>query len=314
SPFFVVPATGTLGAGDSMQVTVGFHALTNSTAKTPLCFVPGEERIHTKLHGEAVDLNLGLSTSSVEVEKTFITMSNHTTVFIQNRSNITAHFQWKTFLDEEDENEVKRRLLPAESISALQAQGRAGSLTKPSSAARARAQGRSVRVLAVSTGSSYCRQGLPRHVVPGEGEIGPHCSAEIKVTFKPLEALKYQSMAYCNISGRESRMTLRLKGEGQGPLLEFSCPSLNLGKILVDTLHVSEVKLINQGALDAPFTYIPSTRKGFCFKFAPEEGIIAPGGIQTIQISFNATVLGMFEEEIQVSVAGSPTPAILTIR
>ncbi|XP_053809144.1 hydrocephalus-inducing protein homolog [Vidua chalybeata] len=113
SPFFVVPATGTLGAGDSMQVTVGFHALTNGDHFGSLvaCCNTGEERIHTKLHGEAVDLNLGLSTSSVEVEKTFITMSNHTTVFIENRSNITAHFQWKTFLDEEDENEVKRRLV-----------------------------------------------------------------------------------------------------------------------------------------------------------------------------------------------------------
>ncbi|NWW40739.1 HYDIN protein, partial [Panurus biarmicus] len=73
--------------------------------------------------------------------------------------------------------------------------------------------------------------------------------------------------------------------------------------------------LINRGVLDAPFTYIPSTAKvGDCFKFAPEEGIIAPGGIQLIQISFNATVSGRFEEEFQFSVAGSPIPAILMIR
>ncbi|NXB06944.1 HYDIN protein, partial [Cnemophilus loriae] len=73
--------------------------------------------------------------------------------------------------------------------------------------------------------------------------------------------------------------------------------------------------LINTGAIDAPFTYIPSTANvGYCFKFAPEEGIIAPGEIQTIQISFNATVLGRFEEEFQFSVAGSPTPAILKIK
>ncbi|NWW40933.1 HYDIN protein, partial [Panurus biarmicus] len=73
--------------------------------------------------------------------------------------------------------------------------------------------------------------------------------------------------------------------------------------------------LINQGAIDAPFTYIPSTTNvGYCFKFAPEKGVVAPGGIQTIQISFNATVSGRFEEEFQFSVAGSPIPVILTIR
>ncbi|RMC08982.1 hypothetical protein DUI87_13979 [Hirundo rustica rustica] len=67
--------------------------------------------------------------------------------------------------------------------------------------------------------------------------------------------------------------------------------------------------------IDAPFTYIPSTTHvGSCFKFAPEEGIIAPGEIQTIQISFNATVVGYFDEQFQFSVAGSPTPVILTIK
>ncbi|NWR05597.1 HYDIN protein, partial [Paradoxornis webbianus] len=73
--------------------------------------------------------------------------------------------------------------------------------------------------------------------------------------------------------------------------------------------------LINQGAIDAPFTYIPSTENvGYCFKFVPEEGLIAPGGIQTIQISFSATALGRFEEQFQFRVAGSPTPVILTIK
>ncbi|XP_064289404.1 uncharacterized protein LOC135308436 isoform X1 [Passer domesticus] len=75
------------------------------------------------------------------------------------------------------------------------------------------------------------------------------------------------------------------------------------------------VNLINQGALDAPFSYIPSaTKVGLGFKLAPQEGIIAAGGSQTLQISFSATVLGRFEEEFRFSLAGSPTPAILTIK
>ncbi|XP_059716706.1 hydrocephalus-inducing protein-like [Haemorhous mexicanus] len=148
-----------------------------------------------------------------------------------------------------------------------------------------------------------------------EGEIGPNCSAEIKVTFKPLEALEYGSVAYCSISGRESRLPLQLRGEGQGPLVELSSQTLDLGNVFVNTPHVYEVKLMNQGALDAPFTCIPSaTKVGSCFKFAPEEGIIAAGGSQTVQISFSATVLGSFEEEFQLRVAGSPMPAILTIK
>nr|XP_054509113.1 hydrocephalus-inducing protein homolog [Agelaius phoeniceus] len=212
SPFSVVPATGALGAGDTVQVTVAFHPLASGAhcGSLAVCCSSGEERIHTKLHGEAVDVNIGLSTDSVEVDKTFITMSSHRTLFIENRSNITAHFQWKAFPSEEEENEEKRSMV------------------------------------------------------------------------------------------QEKMAKVR-----EDPML-FS-----------HDIFVIEpmVKLMNQGALDAPFTRIPSgSNVGLCFKFAPEEGIIAAGGSQSVQISFSATVLGSFEEEFQFSVAGSPRPAILTIK
>ncbi|NXF00345.1 HYDIN protein, partial [Menura novaehollandiae] len=73
--------------------------------------------------------------------------------------------------------------------------------------------------------------------------------------------------------------------------------------------------LINKGAIDAPFSFIPpSTDMGSTFMFAPQEGIIAPGGLQVIQISFNAPLLGQFEEEFLFSVTGSPTPVTFTIK
>ncbi|XP_062355744.1 hydrocephalus-inducing protein homolog [Cinclus cinclus] len=322
SPFCVVPDRGTLAAGDTMQVTVGFHPLTvgDHSGSLVVCCNTGE-CIRTNLHGEAVDVNVRLSTNSVKVENTFITTSNYTTVFIKNRSNITAHFQWKTFPTEEDENKLKRRqcyfLQPLKEVS----------LEK------------FIEEENIEQEKGYCEDNtaLVSHTVqeemakvkedpmlfsddifsiePVEGEIGPNCCAKIKVTFKPLEALEYRSVAYCNISGRESRLPLRLIGEGQGPFVELRSHTLNLGNIFVNTPYVYEVKLINQAPIDAPFTYICTTANvGYCFKFAPEEGIIAPGGIQTIQISFNATVLGRFEEEFQFSVAGSPTPAILIIK
>ncbi|XP_062355738.1 hydrocephalus-inducing protein homolog [Cinclus cinclus] len=322
SPFCVVPDRGTLAAGDTMQVTVGFHPLTvgDHSGSLVVCCNTGE-CICTNLHGEAVDVNVGLSANSVKVENTFITTSNYTTVLIENRSNITAHFQWKTFPTEEDENKLKRRqcyfLQPLTEVSLENF----------------------IEEKNIEQEKGYCEDNtaLVSHTVqeemakvkedpmlfsddifsiePVEGEIGPNCCTKIKVTFKPVEALEYRSVAYCNISGRESRLPLHLIGEGQGPFVELSSHTLNLGNIFVNTPYVYEVKLINQAPIDAPFTYICTTANvGYCFKFAPEEGIIAPGGIQTIQISFNATVLGRFEEEFQFSVAGSPTPAILTIK
>ncbi|XP_059716968.1 hydrocephalus-inducing protein homolog isoform X2 [Haemorhous mexicanus] len=107
------PAIGILDAGDTMQVTVGFHLLTTGDhcGSLAVCCSTGEENIHTNLRGDAVEINVGLSTNSVELEKTFITMSSHKTMFIENRSNITAHLQWKAFPTEEGEIEEKRRVL-----------------------------------------------------------------------------------------------------------------------------------------------------------------------------------------------------------
>ncbi|XP_063024379.1 hydrocephalus-inducing protein-like [Melospiza melodia melodia] len=328
SPFSVVPATGTLGAGETLQVTVTFHPLTKgdhcsllscSTAKTLLCFVPGEERIHTKLYGEAVDVNVGLSTNIVHVDTTYITTSTHRTVFIENRSNITAHFQWKAFPTEERENEVKRR---RRSLLHSPSQVRLEKLTEEKKSEEEKDEDGAAlltsmaqeKMAEVQEDSMMFSDDI-FFIEPMEGEIGPNCSAGIRVTFKPLDVLGYQSMAYLSISGRESRLPLRLRGEGQGPLVEFSSHTLNIGNVFVNSSHIHEVELINKGALDAPFIYIPSTTNvGSCFKFEPEEGIIAAGGNQTIQIAFSATVLGSFEEEFQFSVAGSPMPAILTIK
>ncbi|XP_041265558.1 hydrocephalus-inducing protein homolog, partial [Onychostruthus taczanowskii] len=277
-----------------------------------------EETLHTNLSGEAVDVNAELNTNFVEFEKIYITKSSHTTIFVENKSNITAHFQWKTFPAEEDENQEKRRqclflqsqseLCLEELMEEKETGKEKGSCEDRAALPRAPEEKAKVHQDPMFSDDVF-------FIEPMEGEIGPNCSAEIKVTFKPLEAVEYQSVAYCSISGCESRLPLHLTGEGQGPLVELSSPTLNLGNVSVGTPHVSEVELINLGAIDAPFTCIPSTANmGFCFKFAPEEGIIAAGGTQTIQISFSATVVGTFEEEFQFSVAGSLMSAILTIK
>ncbi|XP_072776822.1 hydrocephalus-inducing protein homolog [Taeniopygia guttata] len=282
---------------------------------------PGEESSLTELHAEAVELNIGLSTNFVAVETTFITMSNHKTMFIENRSNVTAHFQWKAFPTEEGENREKRRqcrfLRPWSEKSQENLTEEETSESEMGSCEdhTARLSNTVLAEIAKVQQDPMLFSDDIFFIEPVEGEIGPNSSAEIKVTFKPTEALEYRSVAYCNISGCESRLPLRLRGHGKGPLVELNCRTLNLGNVSVNTPHVREVQLVNLGAIDAPFTYISSNANvGFCFKFAPKEGIIAPGGTQTIQVSFGATVLGTFEEEFQFSVAGSPRPAILTIK
>ncbi|XP_051658043.1 hydrocephalus-inducing protein homolog [Manacus candei] len=152
-------------------------------------------------------------------------------------------------------------------------------------------------------------------IEPLEGEVGPHCSAEIKVFFKPREAQVYRKVAYCSISGRETRLPLHLTGEGLEPCLQLSSEELDMGKVLVGEAYSYEAMLVNKGAIDAPFELIPpTTARGSCFTFRPQQGIIPPSGLQPIQISFSSTSLGEFKEEFHFNVAECPKPVTLTIR
>lgn len=63
------------------------------------------------LYGAAVDLNIRLDKNSLIIEKTYISLSSQRTVTIHNRSNIIAHFQWKVFATQEEEEREKNRFV-----------------------------------------------------------------------------------------------------------------------------------------------------------------------------------------------------------
>ncbi len=142
---------------------------------------------------------------------------------------------------------------------------------------------------------------------PVEGDIWPNSSAEITVIFKPTEAKAYTCTAFCDITGRESRLPLRMQGFGIGPKVQLSFDRLDMGNIFVNSAHTYEVVLANKGDIDAIFSIMPqNTVFGPKFSFNPSEGIVMPDGHQAIQVTFNSSVLGDFEEEFSIQIDGSP--------
>ncbi|TRZ17353.1 hypothetical protein HGM15179_009768 [Zosterops borbonicus] len=320
SPFSVTPATGALDVGDTVQVTVGFHPLKTGDCSTSLVvhYDTGEDT-HTSLHGRAVDVQIGLDRDSVTFGKTYITLANLKTVHIHNLSDITAHFQWKAG-DTQEEEELKLRgrqyhrlyqqekdkLCDALKVSGVDTtlQERFALLTHSLHSERAK----------VKRDPMLFRDDI-FSLVPKEGKIRPNCSAEILVFFEPQEARVYEQALYCDISGRENRLPLHLTGEGLGPWLCFNFEELDIGEVFVTGTHSYEAILLNRGRIEAPFSLVPpTTAMGSCFTFLPQEGTVVPGRPEAIRISFCPTILGDFEEQFQFSVAGSPTPALLTIK
>ncbi|XP_075289597.1 hydrocephalus-inducing protein homolog isoform X3 [Opisthocomus hoazin] len=319
SPFAVNCSVGMLGVGDAMQVTVEFHPLKTGDHSRPLIvhYDTGED-IHTSLYGAAVDVNIRLERRSLTVEKTYLTLSNHKSIVIHNRSEIIAHFQWKAFVTQEEEDLQKlrwcRRLQRQEEDETAcflkertvdpTVRERLCLLSRAFQNQRAKVQGDSM----LFSDDVFT-------IEPVEGDVWPNSSVEINVIFTPQEARVYEQTVYCDISGRETRLPLRIKAEGIGPRLRFGFEQLDIGTVSVGLAHSYEAILFNKGAIDARFSLVPpATALGSCFAFLPQEGSVVPDGLHVIRISFSSTTLGPFTEEFRFSVDGSPEPATLTIR
>lgn len=150
-------------------------------------------------------------------------------------------------------------------------------------------------------------------IEPAQGEIWPNSSTEVQVIFRPEQAQTYTRTAFCDVTGRESRLPLRIRGDGIGPQVQFSFDTLDMGNIFINSTHIYEVVLANKGNIDAIFSLVPaSSTFSSCFNFNPSEGIVMPDAHQAIQITFTSTILGDFRETFHFQIDGSPHKIGLT--
>ncbi|XP_043935458.1 hydrocephalus-inducing protein homolog [Protopterus annectens] len=319
SPFTVQPKHGTLAVGESAQVAVDFlPQQIGDYSVDMVTHLDTGENIYTNLCGAAIDMNVRLEKNSVMIEKTYLSMANQRSVNISNRSDFIVHFQWKAFATQEEEDHQKLRFC---------------------SDLKHEEQEETERFLLECTADPTLHERISilsrtfmnrRRMVdddtmlfsddiislePVEGDIWPNSSAEINVIFKPREAKIYQYTVYCDITGRETRLPLRIKGEGIGPKVTFSYDVLDMGNIFVGAKHSYEIILANKGEIDAIFSVVsPPTVFGQCFMFNPNEGIILPRGHQAMEVTFQSSILGDFVEDFFFSVDGSPDKIKVTFR
>ncbi|XP_056680687.1 hydrocephalus-inducing protein homolog isoform X2 [Monodelphis domestica] len=319
SPFSAEPSVGTVNVGDTVQLSVDFEPLTlgDHSAKLIVNYDTGE-KVAVSLYGAGADVNIRLDKNSLTIEKTYISLANQRNIIIHNRSNIIAYYQWKLYATQEEEDGKKSRLCEDLIIEEekrmeqlLQECILDPSLREHLSVISHAFQNQRQRIMS----NDMLFFGNIFVVEPVEGEIWPNSAAQISVTFYPREAILYQQTIYCEITGRETRLPLRIKGEGMGPKVVFNFDTLDIGKAFVGSTHCYETILSNKGSIDALFNLDPPTTPlGSCFIFNPKEGIVEPSGVQAIQISFRSSILGHFREEFLFSVNGSPEPVKLTIR
>ncbi|XP_074644164.1 hydrocephalus-inducing protein homolog [Tubulanus polymorphus] len=310
-PFCVSPENGILPVNESMQVTVEFKPMTVGDHGTDLIlsYDTGED-IYIGMYGASQDANVRLDKNSIRIENTYISMANQRTVTITNRSDVIAHFQWTPYATQEEEDMQKsdfyKDLETAEDVETkrfLEECEWNPSLKDKLSLLTRTFMNKRKRV----TDDKMVFNDDVFKLDPIEGDIWPNSSLEVNVIFKPGEAITYNNTVFCNITGRESRLPLRIRGDGIGPKVQFSFEELDMGNVFVNSMHTYEVVLANKGDIDAIFNVIiPKTIFGPKFSFNPPEGIVMPEGHQAILVTFSSEILGDFEEEFEFQIDGAP--------
>ncbi|KAJ8247378.1 hypothetical protein GJAV_G00245700 [Gymnothorax javanicus] len=316
SPFSVDPSIGNLGVGESMQVSVDFlPKTTGDHAQDLLLHYHTGEDIYISLYGGATDINVRLDKNSVIVERTYISMANQRTVSIMNRSDVIVHYQWKSQATEEEEEQQKLRLCSElqreEGLEMDQFLSECGA--DPTVRDRLSLLSRTFqerrRQLQEDT-PTFSHEHIT--LEPAEGDIWPNSAAEVNIVFKPIEAKTYHLTVFCDVTGRESRLPLRIKGEGIGPKLQFNLHLLDMGNIFIGSQHTYEVLMSNKGLIDAAFRLLPpSSALARCFSFTPSEGTVPPGACHAMEVTFCSHTLAIFTEEFLFSVEGNPQPVPL---
>ncbi|KAG7520061.1 hypothetical protein JOB18_021887 [Solea senegalensis] len=318
-PFSVAPSCGTLEVNESIQVVVSFNPMTTGEHRQDLLlhYHTGED-VYISLYGVCEELDIHLEPDSVALNKTYITLANVHKVSLINTSDTVLQYHWSVWPSKEEEDLSIIRESPV--LQQIKEKEREQLLSQykadPTAIhhlpllTRALQYGRSQTPLDHLTLSHSCIT-----LQPAAGEIWPQMTQTFNIFFKPNKAKLYAQTIYCDITGRQCRLPLSIKGEGMGPKLLLNYNQLNMKNVFIGDKSCYEVLVSNKGLINAPFKLsCPDTTFGHCFSFSPEEGVIPFGANQSVKITFQSHNLGTFSEDILLTIQGQPKPLTLTFR
>lgn len=151
-------------------------------------------------------------------------------------------------------------------------------------------------------------------IEPIKGKIWPNTGMNICITFKPQEATQYDQTAYCDVTGSQSRLPLKMIGLGIGPKARLSTEEINLfDREITSEYKVENFTISNVGVIDCEFTILPNNSPcGKQFFFNPNKYILKPpgedsknNGTKNIEVLFKASRLGEFSEKFDIQIEKS---------
>jgi len=234
-PFSVSASHATLAVGEAVQLQVSMEArVVGSFEGTVQCRYDSGETVHMALRGEAQESNVRLEKGSIRFENTFIGMSCQRTLRIQNRSSDLVRFEWRREASAADEAEQRLRATQAlrveedaegdEFTALLQSDPTMG---HHMSVLSRRFEHRRRQIEA----DPLLFQDSVFVVQPTRGEIWPNAECEVTIVFSPGVDAEHVRTLFCEITGREQRLPLKVKGVGAGPRASFNFDALDIGSV-----------------------------------------------------------------------------------
>uniref|UniRef100_A0A3Q2FQ64 HYDIN/VesB/CFA65-like Ig-like domain-containing protein n=1 Tax=Cyprinodon variegatus TaxID=28743 RepID=A0A3Q2FQ64_CYPVA len=290
SPFSVTPSSGTVDVGEGIPVTVVFHPMTVGDFQEDLLLLYDTgEIVHIGLFGTCEELHMCFEPDPVELKKTYISLVSSETVSLANWSDIPLQYRWTVWPSQQEEKKKENMCLPVQ----------------------CEFDPTTIHHVEPQESKSLSLSGIT--LAPAEGEIWPKTTATFNIIFKPEEAKVYQHTLYCDVTGNESPLPLRIKGEGLGPKLKLNFNIMDMKDVFIGDKDHYEIT--NKGLIDAPFRFsCPDTTFGRCFSISPKEGVVSPGFCQTVEVTFHSLTLGSFSEDLLLTVTGQPETLTLTFR
>ena len=343
APFTVTPSSGTVPVGSTLQVSLSFTPSASRSYEGELQVRYTDTNVcsHVALSGEGHDVDIALDTGLAMLSETYIGLESETTIRLANRSELPVHFDWKALAVQAQEDDERQRL-HSELMELQHAEEEALLLEAPrlllpllDAAAAAGVEGGHVNViqdvpdhmqeefLATSAALSAVRRkygNLRRQVdtdalaftdgafsiQPATGTVWAQSVQEFTVSFTPSTAGDYAITAFLDVTGRERRLPLELRGQGIGPKAIFAYDVLDVGDVYITSTHRYELQLLNRGDIPADWAVAtPASGFGSRFAFEPAAGHLPVGASATICVDFTPDVLGEFSEVFEVSLRGS---------
>uniref|UniRef100_A0A3B5MTE8 HYDIN/VesB/CFA65-like Ig-like domain-containing protein n=1 Tax=Xiphophorus couchianus TaxID=32473 RepID=A0A3B5MTE8_9TELE len=308
-PFSVTPITDLSNVGEGIQVTVVFQPMTVGQFKEDLILqYDTGEYVHISLFGTSEELNICLQPEPVNLKKTYISLTSSQTVSLTNCSDIPLQYHWTVSPSQAKDDLSFFRF-------GLEKEKREENIRQPTQCESDPKAIHHPLLLSqrLQESKSHAAEVCPPTL--SLNELWPNTTANFLIVFKPEEAKVYQHTVYCDVTGKQSPLPLRIKGEGLGPKLKLNYILMDIRNVFIGDKDHYELQMTNKGLIDAPFKFSrPKTKFGLCFSIRPKEGVVPAGMCQAVEITFHSRTLGSFSEDLLLTVTGQPQSQTITFR